>query len=119
MRLLRNIKGDDLRKRVQLLPATLAMNMIRLPSIEKKIVACRIINKLSYEMLYKNNFHLTEQQFAEFLMGQGLFATVFEEQCQASIVKLCDDAFKLLVKRGCIGKERFQRFFEVLEKADS
>jgi hypothetical protein len=118
-RLLRNLKGDELRRRVQLLGVTLGMSMIKLPSIEKKIVGCKIVNKFSYDMLYKNNFHLSEQHYAEWLLKEGFFEAIFEDHCQASTVKLSDDSFKLLVKRGCIDKPRFQRFFEGLEKADA
>jgi hypothetical protein len=110
-KLLRNIKGEELRRRVQLLGVTMGMSMIKMPSIEKKIVGCKIINKLSYDMLYKSNFHLSEQQYSEWLIREGFFEVVFEDHCQASTVKLSDDTFKLLVKRGCIDKPRFQRFF--------
>jgi imidazoleglycerol phosphate synthase glutamine amidotransferase subunit HisH len=48
LKLLRNVKNDELRKRVHLLGVTLGMSMIKMPSIEKKIVGCKIINKFSY-----------------------------------------------------------------------
>ncbi len=76
-KLLRNIKGEELRRRVQLLGVTMGMSMIKLPSIEKKIVGCKIINKLSYDMLYKNNFHLSEQQYSDWLIKEGFFEIIF------------------------------------------
>lgn len=63
IKLLRNFKSEDLKKRVNLLGVTLGMSMIKIDSIEKKIVGSKIVNKFSYEMLYKNNFHLTEQVY--------------------------------------------------------
>ncbi len=62
-------------------------------------------------MLYKNNFHLTEQYYSEWLIEKGFFEAVFEDHCQTSIVKLSDDTFKILMKRGCISKPKFQKFF--------
>lgn len=63
IKLLRNFKNEELKKRVNLLGVTLGMSMIKIDSIEKKIVGSKIVNKFSYEMLYKNNFHLTEQVY--------------------------------------------------------
>lgn len=59
IKLLRNFKNEELKRRVNLLGVTLGMSMIKIDSIEKKIVGSKIVNKFSYEMLYKNNFHLT------------------------------------------------------------
>jgi hypothetical protein len=89
---------------VNLLGVTLGMTMIKMNSIEKKIIGSKIVNKFSYEMLYKNNFHLTELYYSEWLVKEGFFEAVFEDHCQASIVKLSDDTFKILVKRSCISK---------------
>ncbi len=66
-----------MKRRVQLLGATLGMSMMKLPSIEKKIVGCKIVNKFSYDMLYKNNFSLSEQHYAEWLIKEGFFEAVF------------------------------------------
>mgnify|MGYP003455623627 CR=1 FL=1 len=48
IKLLRNLKNEDLKKRISLFGVTLVMSMIKMNSIEKKIVGNKIVNKFSY-----------------------------------------------------------------------
>ena len=43
---------------------------------------------------------------------------IFEDQSQSSLIKSSEDTFKLLVKKGKLKKDQFQKFFEILEKAE-
>ena len=81
------------------------MSMLKLHSIEKKIVGCKIVRKFAYEMLYRNTSYITEASFCEWVVAQGFFALVFEDNCQTSLVKACEDTFKLLVKKSTLKKE--------------
>ena len=58
-KLLRYYKNDALKKRIQLLGPLLGLTMMRMNSIEKKIVGCKIVSKFSYEMLYRSTSYIT------------------------------------------------------------
>jgi hypothetical protein len=117
-KLLRYYKNDSLKKRIQLLGPQLGMTMLKMNSIEKKIVGCKVVSKFSYEMLYRSTSYITETSYSEWIIGENFFDLVFEDHCQTSLIKSSEDTFKLLVKRGQLKKEQFQKFFEILEKAE-
>lgn len=48
LKLLRFNKNDALKKRIQLLGPLLGITMMKMNSIEKKILGCKIVSKFSY-----------------------------------------------------------------------
>ena len=41
------------------------------------MVACKFLNKFSYDVLYKTSIYMTEQYFAEWIIKQGFFGLIF------------------------------------------
>ena len=68
-KLLRYYKNDVMKKKVQLLGPTLGITMMKMHSIEKKIVGCKIVSKFSYEMLYRSTSYITESSYSEWLVS--------------------------------------------------
>lgn len=58
IKLLRYCKDDELKKSVELLGVMLGCSMIKMNSIDMKMVGCKIINKFSNEVLYKNCLYI-------------------------------------------------------------
>jgi hypothetical protein len=110
-KLLRCCKNDEVKRRVQLLGSLLGMSMLKLPSIEKKLVGCKILSKYSYEIFYRNTIYLSEVYYSDWVVKHHFFEIIFEDHCQASLIKASEDTFKLLVKRGLIDRDKFQKFF--------
>jgi hypothetical protein len=51
--------------------------MMKMSSIEKKIIGSKILSKFSYEMLYRSTSYISENSFAEWIVSQNFFEVVF------------------------------------------
>ena len=73
LKLLRYNKNDDLKRRVQFLGPLLGITMMKMSSIEKKLIGCKIVSKFSYEMLYRSTSYVSENSFAQWIVQQNFF----------------------------------------------
>lgn len=75
--MLRHYKNDSVKKTIQLLGPVLGITMMKMNSIEKKIMGSKIVSKFSYEMLYRSTSFISETSFAEWIFQQNFFDLVF------------------------------------------